>query len=221
MGTLLVVIILGALAFLGYRMYASKKKAQQVTEPPRPARHIPYEKPLDFTDGGMDPSHDLMRLQPGDTLLYDVELEFGQKIVIEVLTCSQEGSLAWLSARLDDNTWISIEPGARAEVTRWVTVERDEVKDFPGPESLWLEHGGVTYGRNDWGGRATYVSAGQTDLPPSGTLQFAEYRSPKRPDGTHHFFSYEQYDDEDFTLSKGESMIPSALQRNPGSDASI
>lgn len=212
----LVGLILGTIAYLGYRYYTkSKAKAAAEAIPKTNPMHVPFEEALDFTDNGMDPSHDLMATKPGDMLHNNMDLEFANKIVVGVVTCKQSGSPAWLAVLLDDGVWLSFEPGVRSEFSRWKEIPRGEVK-MPGGDQLEVVYGGVTYKRNDFG-YATYVSAGDTGLRDSGELEFAEFRSP---DGEQSL-SFEKYDDNDFSLSVGESMLASALTRYPAGDTRV
>lgn len=215
----LIVLILGVIAFVGYRLYKQKRITTQKANKPEPM-HVPYDKPLDFSDGGMDPSHDLMQTEPGDVLYYSLDLEDFNKHVMGVVNCKQHGSPAWLAVLLDDGVWLTFEPGVRSEFSRWQKLPDGESLAFPSPTQTELVYGGVTYKRNDFG-HATYTSKGDTGMRDSGTLEFAEFRSPEGPDGTVQFISFEMYDDNDPEVSVGEAIMASALTRLPKGESSL
>lgn len=172
---------------------------------------VPFNKPFDdlpnVGDGDLNENHLLMKVKPGDMLYDYTDVMSTNKIVVGTLACEQAGS-AWLNMRLDDNSWLSFEPGANAQFTRWKQLAFNEVA-LPGPMSRTLEYGGVTYTRGD-SGSATYVSRGDTGLRREGILEFGEFHSPRGMDGTQQSISFEQYDDGDFTLSIGERLDPSS-----------
>ncbi|HEX8389949.1 MAG TPA: DUF4178 domain-containing protein, partial [Candidatus Saccharimonadales bacterium] len=77
-------------------------------------------------------------------------------------------------------------------------------------------YGGVVYKRNDFG-EGKYTSTGDTGVNASGVVEFVEFIAPNGEK----YISFERFDDNDFTLSLGEKLLPSALHRHPGQNSPL
>lgn len=212
---IILLIIVGFV--IGITIMIRKTRLQREVTQAEPPFEVPFPGPIgvgnnDFHD---DEIQQFRKTGPGDMLNY-LGMSDDRKIVVGVVTCKPDGYPdTWLEVRLDDGVWLSFEFGVNAQFTRWTEIPRGEV-EFPKSDQLTLVYGGVTYKRNDLG-TATYTAKGDTGLKPSGVLEFAEFVSP---DGMQ-FISFEQFDGMDFSLSVGERLEPSGLDRYPGSNSPV
>src|SRR3712207_245361 len=158
MEILIIIVVLAAVAGVGYAMSRRPKE--------RPA--LPERSPMDEQRALHG---DVRKLGPGDVVSYE-----GTDFIIDRTMHFDEEGFTWKEHLLTDpvasrKMWLSVEEDDGLEVAMWERLSGVTLE--PGPGSL--EHAGVTYQRDEQG-RARFRTE-QTGGTPgeSGTMEFADY----------------------------------------------
>lgn len=188
MEVLLVIVVLAVAA--GAVLAVSRRRAER---PALPQRSLMDEQRAVHGD--------VRRLGPGDVVAYD-----GTDFIVDRTIHLDEDGFTWQEHLLTDpvaerRLWLGVEDDEGLEVTLWerasgVTLE-------PGPGTL--EHGGLTYRREEQGTARFRLDPGGE----SGTMQYADYSAGE------HLLAFERYGTGSWEVSTGRAIFEHALDVYP------
>lgn len=153
---------------------------------------------------------DPLTIKVGDLLDY---LGDGNTYAVRgTITCT-EGNYAWKEHLIDTGTgtkrWLSVEEDeGDVTVIAWTAVSMSEVQ----VHGKRLRYGGIEYELEE-DGVANYRCDGTTGLPPSGSVEYADYEAS---DGR--YFARERFDQGSWEAAVGETVHAGFLTIYPGSD---
>lgn len=212
---LIIIAIVAGLLF--WRHYIKQKVEKERAE--RASDYLKASREADAYMGPNDlsPNSDLTRMKPGDWLSY-LDLPGNKRMVKGVIECTVDASgYVWYEVHLEDNSWISVEPGSNAQVTEWRNIPAGDVQGFA-IGVMDIRHQDTTYSRNE-AGYGSFTARGNTDTPTRGRVEFAEFQTS---DGEN-FISFERFaltdeglDQTEFAVTKGEKLAHSLLTLYPG-----
>ena len=144
---------------------------------------------------------DVRRLGPGDVVAYD-----GTDFIVDRTMHFDEEGFTWQEHLLTDpvanrKMWLGVEDDDGLEVTLWERVSGVTLE--PGPGSL--EHGGVTYEREEQGSARFRVDPDGE----SGTMQYADYSAGER------LLAFERYGTGSWEVSTGQVISEHVLDVYP------
>ena len=194
---LLVIIVLAAAAALAVWLVNKRKKAAA----PRP--------PEDFIgDQNKHAADQLRMLQNGDVIEY-----LGHNWFVRGRLDFDEEGYRWTEHMLDDaetKRWLSVEDDESLEVSLWHAIALGDIEQGQvGDRDVIV--GGVAY-RLQERGTARFSATGATGTAPSGTCDYADYKSV---DGR--LLGFEKWGSS-WEISLGEVLQPWELTVYPGTD---
>ncbi|MFE6646272.1 DUF4178 domain-containing protein [Nocardioides sp. NPDC057772] len=193
----LIVLLLAALAVAAYLLWRSR---QQPTAP---------QEPDDFIgDQHKHASDQLRQVRNGDVIEY-----LGHNWFVRGRIDFDEHGYRWTEHMLDDaegKKWLSIEDDESFEVSLWHSIPLGDIEQGTvGDRDVIV--GGVAY-RLQEKGSAAFTATGATGTAPSGTAEYADYKSV---DGK--LLGFEKWGN-NWEPSLGEVLQPFELTVYPSSD---
>ncbi len=212
---LIIIAIVAGLLF--WRHYIKQKVEKERAEKARDYLKASRDADAYMGPSDLSPNSDLTRMQPGDWLSY-LDLPGNKRMVKGVIECTVDSTgYVWYEVHLEDNAWISVEPGSNAEVTEWRMIPAGDVQGFA-IGVMDVRYQDTTYSRNE-AGYGSFTARGNTDTPTRGRVEFAEF---KTSDGEK-YLSFERFaldddslDQVEFAVTQGEKLEHTLLTLYPG-----